>query len=253
MIRRISLVLTCLSSLAGALHADSIFGSTTDVELNEGNILQASTTGPTIRAGASGSAPAGGRNAFLVFQLPDFGTTANPFLSADFGLNLATLTGTPAYNVDLYGLGIQSSATITLNSGALSTPRFYESDALDPNATLIQLDFTTPATNSLGFKNTDITGDLNLLNFLNAVYADGSGANQFVVFRINPDANLNTATVGYNYSSADAGTVANVAGAGTTFDPVINYSAVPEPAALSLCAFGSLLTLRRRRHASVVA
>jgi hypothetical protein len=247
MIRRISLVVTCLSSLAGSLHADSIFGSTSDVELNEGNLLQASTIGPTLRAGFSGSAPAGGRNGLLVFQLPDFGPTSNPFVSADFGLNLATLTGAVNYNVDLYGLGIQSSATITLNSGALSTPRFYEANAVDPNATLIQLDFTTPATNSLGFKNTDITGDLNLLNFLNAVYADGSGANQFVVFRINPDADMGSPTLGYNYSSADAGTTANVAGPGTTFDPVINYTAVPEPAALSLCAFGSLLMLRRRR------
>jgi hypothetical protein len=246
---RASLILTCLCSLAGSLHADVIFGATSDVELNEGNILQAAATGPTVRAGASGSAPAGGRNGLFVFQLPDFGLVSDPFFSVDFGLNLATLTGTPTYNVDLYALGTQSTPTMTLNSGVLSTPRFYESNAVDANATLIQLDFTTQATSSLGFKNTNVTGDLNLLAFMNAAYAGGSGANQFVVFRINPDADLASATIGYNYSSADAGTGPTTAGAGTAFDPVITYTAVPEPSSVLALASGlcGLTFLRRRR------
>ncbi len=246
---RPSVVLACLCTLAASLHADVIFGSTSDVELNEGNILQTTTTGPTARAGASNSAPSGGRNALFVFQLPDLGLISNPFTSADFGLNLATLTGTPNYNVDLYALGTQSSSTMTLGSGVLSTNRYYESNAVDSNATLIQLDFTTPATNTLGFKNTDATGDLNLLSFLNAAYAGGSGANMFAIFRINPDADLASATVGYNYSSADAGTAPATAGAGTTFDPVITYAAVPEPASALVLAGGllGLSFLRRRR------
>ncbi len=245
---RASLVVTCVFTLAGFVHADVIFGSTTDVELNEGNILQTSTTGPTARAGASGSAPAGGRNALFVFQLPDLGLVANPFTSADFGLNLATLTGTPNYNVDLYALGTQSSSTMTLGSGVLSTNRYYESNAVDSNATLIQQDFTTPGTNTLGFKNTGSAGDVSLLNFLNAAYAGGSGANLFAVFRINPDADLGSATVGYNYSSADAGTAPATAGTGTAFDPVITYATVPEPASALVLASGfcGLMFLRRR-------
>ncbi len=219
-----------------------IYGSTADRELNEGNLIQTSATGPTLRAGASGSSPAGGRNALVVFQLPDFGAVSNPFLTVDFGIHLATLTGTPAYNVDLYGLGLQSTDTLTVGSGALATNRFYEADAVDPNATLIQLDFTTPATNALGFKNTDATADLALTSYLNTLYASGAGANQFVVFRLNPDANLGSPTLGYNYSSADAGD-------GTAFDPVLTYTAVPEPSAsVMLIAGASLIGFIRRRR-----
>ena len=245
-----SSVLACLGALAGTLHADVLLGNASDLELNEGNILQTPATGPTIRAGASGSAPVGGRNGLFVFQLPDFGAISTPFLSADLGLYIASLSGTPNYNVDLYGLGTQSTPTLTLGSGVLSTPRYYEGNAVDSSATLIQQDFTLSGATAGVFKNTNATGDTNLLTFLNTMYASGTGANQYVVFRITPDADLgNSAFIGFNYSSADAGTSATIAGAGTAFDPVITYTAVPEPTSFFLLgsSLGALAFLRRRR------
>lgn len=231
--------LALFASISGA-NAVTLFGSLTDRELNEGNILQAADSGATIRAGASGSAPAGGRNGLFVFLMPSLGAVANPFASADLGLNLASLTGTPTYNVDLYGLGLQSTDVLTVGAGVLGTNRYYEGNATDASAALIQIDFTTQATNGLGFKNTNATGDAALLAYLNSMYAGGSGAGQYVVFRISPDTDLGTATIGYNYSSADA--------TGTATDPVLTYTIVPEPGAgIMLMGCLGLMVARRRK------
>jgi len=245
-----------ITLLTGAFYvaparAAVIFGDVADRELNEDNTFQAAT-GATMRAGASSSAPAGGRNALVVFQLPDLGAVADPFQSADLGLNLASVSGSTPFNSDVYGLGLQSTATLVIGSGVLSTTRFYEGNAVDPNSTLIQQDFTTPATNSAGFKNTNATGDTNLVAYLNSLYNNGAGADQFVVLRVNPDVDSGTGTIaGYNYSTADVGNAgATTVGAGTNFDPVITYTAVsvPEPGALALIGIALAPFLRRRRH-----
>ena len=230
-------VLTC-----GSLYAEVIFGDLADTTLVQNNTLNPPEAA-VMRVGATNSVNPGGANVLLVFQLPDFGAVANPFVTADFGLNLFSVNGPPSFNVDLYGLGIQSSATLILGNGVLATDRFYESNTVDANATLIQLDFTIPGAGaSPGFKNTNATGDANLLTYLNTLYGSGTGAGQYVVLRANPDVDAGNAIVGYNYSAADAGATANATGPGTAFDPVITYAAVPEPssAVLLLGALGML-------------
>jgi hypothetical protein len=238
----------CVTTTAS--QAAIIFGDTADMQLTESNVLEG---GPTIRAGSSSGSPAGGRNALFVFQLPDFGTVSDPFLTADLGIFLASRSSGSSWtaSADVYGLGRQSTATLAIGSGVLSSARHYELDTIDPNATLIMQDFSTGGTAAVVnvWNNTDATGDANLVAFLNAQYAGGAGANEFVVFRINPDTNLGSSSArGYNYSSADVGDVGSSStGTGTTWDPVITFDAVPEPSAPVMLLGGlTLLGLLRR-------
>jgi hypothetical protein len=218
------------------LPAAIILGDGADNELNEGPTL-GTVTLATGRVGASSGMPTGGRNTLFVFQLPDLG--AGNFTAADLQLNLATKTGTVNFNADVYLLGTQTGATLVIGSGVLSTNRYYEGDAVDSNATLIQQNFATSGT-SLGLVNTNATGDGNLLTQLNLIYNNGAGAGLFLVFRVNPDTNGGTTAVGYNLNSADA--------TGTAQDPTITYTFVPEPGSGVLLALGAAFALARLRR-----
>jgi hypothetical protein len=248
-VRLLSGVASTLLLASQGAGAASLFAAVDDRELNETSPLTLGLVdGATFRAGASTGAA--GRNGIFMFQLPDLGAVAAPFASADLGLYLFSPSSTPAYNVDLYGLGVQSSSALVLGSGVLATNRYYEGAAADANATLIQLDFATPAMGfTPGWRNTNSTGDTNLVSYLNSVYANGTNIGQYVFFRVNPDVSGGEFT-GYNFSSADTGTTAGSVGAGTTFDPVITYTSVPEPSTVITLLGGvaALGILRRARR-----
>lgn len=225
--------------VATAANADVILGAAGDVELNEGNTLALASNG-TSRVGASSGAN-GGRNFLLMFQLPDLGLIANPFATADLGLYLLSLSGAPTFNVDLYALGTQDSATLTIGSGALSSTPFYEGPS-DGNSTLIQTDFITPSATLAAYQNTNIAGDAALLAFLNTAYAGGANIGDYVVFRVNADVDPGNNIIGYNVATANA--------SGTSTDPILTYTAVPEPstAALLFGGFVAVLGLKRTRR-----
>ena len=141
----------------------------------------------------------------LPFQLPDFGMVTDPFATADLGVMVFTVgDGPTTTDVDLYGL-----SRIDANP-AIDVADYYAGSAFDPSATLIQESFLTPSS-SAGFvgapnNNTDATGDTNLLNFLNAAYAGGANAGNYVFLRLSYGGdNYVSVNDGYEITVREAG------------------------------------------------
>lgn len=167
------LVMVC--TLANQIRAADIYGVTHDAEVRS-DIVLGSTTANTMIVGGSGS-PVTDRAAVFVMQLPSLGAVANPFTSAIFRFHLVSKTGTPV-NVDLYGLGSRSSATV------LATDYYGQNAAADASdATLLQSDILSSAT-ATGVISTKSTGSTALKNYLNAQYASGAGAGKYVFLRL---------------------------------------------------------------------
>ena len=220
----------CTYGAQGAL----VQGGTTDVERNEDNTL--GFAGATFRAGASTSS-GGGRNGIFVFDLTAF--SGQTFSSADVGLTLATISGTPAFNVDLYGVGYGTSAS-AFPPAADYYEGIFNGDVSNVAGLVGIQDNFVPASNPLPANNrqftTNAAGDATLLTFLNARPA---GQN-FVFFRVTPDVDAGAAApVGYNFHSADATTA--------DFRPQLGLNQqVPEPASAGLLLLGTLGLLTRR-------
>ena len=116
----------------------------------------------------------------FVFQLPDVGDTPNPFTSANFEFNYNgpdSRAPAPTYNADLYGMNRRSSSTSILEIDYFVGPQ----DA-GVNATLLRDNILSP-TSSPGFQSVSI------VDFLNAQYASGAGAGDFIFLRFSPDFN----------------------------------------------------------------
>ena len=182
--------------------------------------------------------------AVIPFELPNFGAVADPFLSASFGVNLYTIGSAAVTDLDLYAVRVSASPLI-------ATTDWYNGSAADPGATLIQASFLTPTSTivSAGAESgpnnlTDAGGNAILLDYLNSAYDGGAGAGQFVFLRVSYGSDeFATGWDAYNFTTRNAGLEGDA--------PVINYTtAVPEPSALGLLAFGSLgmLGYRSRRN-----
>jgi hypothetical protein len=214
-------------------------GNTADEERNE-QVGSAGFAGATFRAGSSGSF-GGGRNGIFMFDLTPFINSGDPLASADLQLTLSTVTGTPAFNVDLYGVGFAASATDDPAESDYYEGAYNGDTTNTTNLLAIQDDFLaaspTPAAGSVHATNP--SGDSQLLAFLNSRPA---GAN-FAFFRISPDVNTNSTTVGFNFHSADA--------TNDAFRPKLALNEqVPEPGALAgglACAAAAMLRRRRSR------
>jgi autotransporter-associated beta strand protein len=122
--------------------------------------------------------------AVIPFRLPNFGAVANPFTSASFGVNLFEVGNSTVTDLDLYAVRVSDSPQI-------ATTDWYNGSAPDPNATLIQESFLSPAstTTSVGPESgpnnlTDAAGSAALLAYLNTAYNGGAGAGQFVFLRV---------------------------------------------------------------------
>lgn len=122
--------------------------------------------------------------AVIPFRLPNFGPVVNPFTSASFGVNLYQIGNSTVTDLDLYAVRVSDSPQI-------ATTDWYNGSAPDPNATLIQASFLTPAstTTSVGPESgpnnlTDAAGSAALLAYLNSAYNGGAGAGQFVFLRV---------------------------------------------------------------------
>jgi hypothetical protein len=172
-----------------------------------------------------------------VFQLPSLGSVVNPFTTASFTIySSSSFTGTGtglAADIDLYGLGRRASSAV-LASDFFQGPT--GGDTTD--ATLLQGSLLSAGAlggGNLAFS-TNSTGSTALLNYLNAAYANGAGAGQYVFLRLNMDSNGTTSNRA-NFSSANTG--------GTSYVPQITYT-IPEPGSLMLSAGAAVLLAGRR-------
>lgn len=117
----------------------------------------------------------------LPFQLPNLGAIVDPFLTADFGVNLYQMGADTVTDIDLYAVRVDASPLISTND-------WYNGTVADTNATLIQASFLTPSSTTTNIitpnNHTDATGDVILRDYLNTAYADGAGAGQYVFLRL---------------------------------------------------------------------
>ena len=189
------LLLAILALTAPPACADVIYGETSDTDVREDPSVLSSTTSALL-PGTSGS-PALDRASILAFKLPNLGSVSAPFTSAVFRINLASVTGTPP-NLDLYGLGRRGSSTV------LAGDYYGKSTTVDPSdATKLQDNILVPNSAS-GPISTNSNGGTALRDYLNAQYAGGTGANQYVFLRLSTDS-VTTSVERYNVTAADSG------------------------------------------------
>lgn len=202
----------------------------TDREINSDNTLGAD--GGTERAGFSAFNSVYGRNAMFVFQLPTLGA-GETIVSAELQLTVVTVTGTPTFNGDLYGVGFGASST---------PPSAFYSGANDSSATIIADNLIPQGTAANA---TVTTSGKALADYLKSLYQSGAKGGDYVYLRVSPDSDLLAQSVGYNIGAAGARGTGN----GATSPPVmtVQTATVPEAASLgllSVCA--GVLFLRRR-------
>ena len=180
----------------------------------------------------------------LPFLMPDLGPGGG-FTAAELQVSPNKKDNSPNFHLDLYGLNVAT------DNISVTTAAYYEDDA-DPNNTLLQDAFINPDTNA--FTNarlrTDDDGDSALLDWLNAMYADGANAGKYVYLRLNPD--LTSVPQGDEQTGEYAIRTKNEdTGSNPPFMGII-YSAeavaIPEPASIMLLAVGGIATLLRRRR-----
>jgi hypothetical protein len=156
---------------------NTLFGDAGDASVYD-NATVDSTSATTV-LGAGGSSPNYvDRCTIYVFQLPNLGSVANPFITASFTFNYVSKQNTLKNN-DLYGLGVRAAATV------LGTDYYGQTATDDPtDATRLQTDIlvdsspTGPITTSAG-------GSAALASYLNAQYAGGAGVGKYVFLRLN--------------------------------------------------------------------
>ena len=182
------------------VHAGLIWSFTTSPDFIPGDVADASVkedpsvtdvSSQTTLLGAGGSSPWVDRCTVYVFQLPDLGAVADPFLTASFRFNMEAKQGSLMDN-DLYGLGRRSSPEL------LASDYYGQTSTGDPtDATRLQTGILTDAT-PLGAISTSAGGDSALLDYLNDQYDSGAGIGEYVFLRLNtaePKAGINRATL----------------------------------------------------------
>jgi hypothetical protein len=195
------------------------------------------TASTTNRLGSANSSPVRFSNYIVSFQLPELGTVENPFATAAFSVAFASYAyqeGT--VNIDLYGIDAGASADPTSSMGYFG--------ASDPatDVTLVEANFLE-ANSGYTADQTISTSASALVDYLNAQYAGGAGAGQYVYLRLNPTITFGSAPRGYNIYGS---------GADSELVPQLSYT-IPEPSSVAL--WGGLVVgigllvrgLRRRR------
>jgi N-acetylgalactosamine-6-sulfatase len=131
----------------------------------------------------------------FVFQLPDLGFVVDPFTSAQLEFTLNSRGGSPVYAVDLYGLDARTGATVLAAD-------FYFNNADDTRAGVTKLQSSVLATNAVAGRITST----DMAAWLNAQYANGVNAGNYVFLRLAPRGNpaFFDAVNGYLVASADA-------------------------------------------------
>jgi len=231
--------------LTNSAFAATILGNNADNAINNTPALRTVTDVDELVKRGSNNANA--RNAVFVFQLPTlslgevFSGVSLSFTLMQNGANLISGFSSaggvaPTYNLDLYGLG--SRATSTVGTGDI----YFGAAADGTDATLLQADLITSAT-TVG---TVMFSGASLTTYLNAQYAAGAGAGQFIFLRLNPDDTAGgeaTNNQNYRVSMANNGTGSSPY---SRITPIINFTAVPEPASASVLGLAACCVLLRR-------
>lgn len=181
----------------------------------------------------------GGSSFVMPFLLPSL-PAGQGFGTADLRFQLYGKTEVfpPTVGVDLYGLNRR--ALDTLLSGD-----YYSSATIDPAAALIGEDVVTPAM-GLAVYNTSGATNTALVNYLNAQYADGAGAGQYVFLRFSYAGDVPLTDTAYYFLTQNA--------SGETERPVLTYTttAIPEAETIAFLAgtIGLAFLLRKRGSTS---
>jgi len=231
----------CLLGLAGATWADVINSSPTeDADIfSGGTTLEIRNKGgywtwKVLHAGHWEYDPPAGRNAVVVFELPDLGAMSNPFQDATFGVYLFGWNRTVPIVIDLYGLDRRAGAEVL-------TSDFYVGEWGDSGTGLHQAFLENGDPNEQYYTTSGGVGDgaSTLADYLNAQYAEGAGAGEHVFLRFSPTTSVNGA------QCAEL-----VCGGAEENKPYIEYTIIPEPVTLLLASGpAAAVLLRRRRRA----
>ncbi|MBK1825465.1 hypothetical protein [Haloferula rosea] len=163
--------------LPPGLIPETLYSLAPDCSIKE-NLELEKQSSATVDVGSRGSGSGVERCTVYVFQLPDLGVTANPFQEANFTFNYVAKSSTLRGH-DLYGLGRRSSPT------PVPGDYYAETTTADPtDATRLQQAIMNNST-PLGLVTTTAGGSANLAAYLNAQYAGGAGAGEYVFLRIN--------------------------------------------------------------------
>jgi hypothetical protein len=165
-----------------------------------------------LEIGQTGTAPFD-RAAVMVFQLPNLGAVEAPFQTAAFQAYLTQTVTSGNVGGDLYGIARRAAPEI------LNTDYYGLTNTPDSNADLLEDDFLVEGMPINQSASTSETGDANLLDFLNAQYAGGAGAGEYVFLRLNVDADTSQR---WKIASGDA--------ASEEQKPQIRFTAVSGPA-----------------------
>ena len=209
--------------LPAAARAATIFGLTNDCEVqitltNPPYAITGLTNG-TLLPGTSG-AVGKERCAVIPFQLPSLGAATNPFLTTAFTFNYESKNGTVAGNLDVYGLGRRASAMVLTNDYWTAT------NAVNPtDATLLEDGIITANSTAYGLKTSSFAGSAALTAYLNAQYAGGAGAGQFVFLRLSTDTAQTGGSARYLITAVEGAMAANDASIG----PQLAYTLDPGP------------------------
>lgn len=158
------------------------------------------------------------RSPVFVFQLPNRGELATPFVNATLSFYLDRRDVNPAAgNVDLHGLAKRDTSAVEGSDfwGDTTTP-----DATD--ATLLQNDILVPTSpTSLVYTSVDIS------SYLNQQYESGAGISKYIFLRLSTDADFGNSQR-YFITSADGAAVANAGAPDQTIWPQVQFAVLPD-------------------------
>ena len=157
----------------------------------------------------------------MVFQIPNFGNVANPFLTAELEVTLAQKGDGLDFPADLWAVRASASDDLNLSDWFIGPETGAPGDGAA--GTLIQQSYLTPSS-EIGKVLTSTSGNSALLEYLNARYDNGNGIGDYVFFRVNKG-DEDAFAYGWNAYVLNS----SQAEEGEETAPEIKYTSIEEP------------------------
>jgi hypothetical protein len=157
----------------------------------------------------------------MVFQIPNFGNVANPFLTAELEVTLAQKGDGLDFPADLWAVRVSASDDLNLSDWFIGPETGAPGDGAAGN--LIQQSYLTPSS-GIGKVLTSTSGNSALLEYLNARYDNGNGIGDYVFFRVNKG-DEDAFAYGWNAYVLNS----SQAEEGEETAPEIKYTSIEEP------------------------
>ena len=157
----------------------------------------------------------------MVFQIPNFGNVANPFLTAELEVTLAQKGDGLDFPADLWAVRASASDDLNLSDWFIGPETGAPGDGAAGN--LIQQSYLTPSS-EIGKVLTSTSGNSALLEYLNARYDNGNGIGDYVFFRVNKG-DEDAFAYGWNAYVLNS----SQAEEGEETSPEIKYTSIEEP------------------------